>query len=85
MNKKTLMMVITLGILANFAHAEETSLANQLAVAKATLQQEQTLNAELREKLAENEKLIAELKQRAQSLDEQITAIREEHGITDDA
>ena len=85
MNKKTLMMAITLGILANFAYAEETSLANQLAVAKATLQQEQTLNAELREKLAENEKLIAELKQRAQSLDEQITAIREEHGITDDA
>ena len=47
--------------------------------------QEQMLNAELKGKLADKEKLIAELKQRAQTLDEQIAAIKEEHGITDDA
>lgn len=79
------MMATILGILANFVHAEESSLADQVAKAKTTLQQEQTLNAELKGKLAEKEKQIADLKQRAQSLDEQITAIKEEHGITDDA
>ena len=85
MNKKTFMMAAILCISVNYVLAEDSSLTDRLAEAKAALQQEQTLNAELREKLAEKEKLVAELKQRAQSLDEQIAAIKEEHGITDDA
>lgn len=85
MNKKSFMIAAILVILANFTYAEESSLADRLAEAQATLKQEQMLNAELKGKLADKEKLIAELKQRAQTLDEQIAAIKEEHGITDDA
>ena len=84
MNKKAFMTAIILGILTNIAQAEENSLADQLADAKATFKLEQALNIELKEKLAEKEKLIAELKQRAQTLDEQIDAIKEEHGIEED-
>ncbi len=67
------------------AYAEEKNIADQLGEAKATLQQEQALNNELKAKLAEKEQEVAALKNRARELDEAIAAFKEEHGIEEDA
>ena len=53
MNRKILTLAIVLGILPGIANAEEKSLADQVAEAKATLQQEQASNTELKAKLSE--------------------------------
>ncbi len=84
MNKKILTLVVMLSIFPGIAHAEEKSLADQVAEAKATLQQEQASNIELKAKLTEKEKEIAGLKERARALDEEIAAFKEEHGIEED-
>jgi len=84
MNRKILTLAIVLGILPGIAYAEEKSLADQVAEAKATLQQEQASNTELKAKLTEKEKEIAGLKERARALDEEIAAFKEEHGLEED-
>jgi uncharacterized coiled-coil DUF342 family protein len=84
MNKKILTLVITLSILPGVAHAEEKGLADKVVEAKAMLQQEQALNAELKAKVAEKEKEIAKLKERARTLDEEIAALKDEHGLEED-
>jgi len=84
MNRKILTLAIALGILPGIAYAEEKDLADRVAEAKATLQQEQASNIELKAKLTEKEKAIAGLKERARALDEEIAAFKEEHGIEED-
>jgi len=84
MNRKILTLAIMLGILPGIAYAEEKSLVDQVAEAKATRQQEKASNAEFKVKLAEKEKKIAGLKKRARALDEEIAAFKEEHGIEED-
>jgi predicted nuclease with TOPRIM domain len=84
MNKKILTLVVMLSIFPGIAHAEEKSLADQVAEAKTNLQQEQALNTELKAKFSEKEKEITMLKQRARTLDEEIAALKEEHGLEED-